>query len=214
MRISQLSDRAGLPVGTVKFYLRTGLLHHGFATSATQALYDDTHLERLRLVRALLEVGRLSHADIQRVLNALGQAGDEPLDAIETFGRAAAPLIDGIDEEDLAAARSVTAELGWQISPDSPHLPDLARCLAALHSVGVAPSRERVRTYAEAASHVARHDLQAVADSDERSRPVEAVMGATLYDNFFSSLHRLAVENQVSRQRSRVPAPRVSVPSA
>lgn len=214
MRISQLSDRAGLPVGTVKFYLRTGLLHHGHATSATQALYDESHLERLRLVRALLEVGRLSHADIQRVLGALARAGDEPLDAIETFGRAAAPVSDGTSEEELAVARSITADLGWQVAPDSPHLPELARCLAALDSVGVAPTRERVRTYAEAASHVARHDLQAVTESDERSRPLEAVMGATLYDNFFSSLHRLAVENQVARQRSRVPAPRVSVPSA
>ena len=34
MRISKLSELAGLPVGTVKFYLRTGLLHPGRATSA------------------------------------------------------------------------------------------------------------------------------------------------------------------------------------
>ena len=54
MRISALAAEAGLPVATVKFYLREGLLHPGTATSATQAAYDAGHLQRLRLVRALL----------------------------------------------------------------------------------------------------------------------------------------------------------------
>ena len=53
MRISALAAAAGLPVATVKFYLREGLLHPGVATSATQANYDDSHVRRLRLIRAL-----------------------------------------------------------------------------------------------------------------------------------------------------------------
>src|SRR3546814_16121295 len=48
MRISKLSERACLPVGTVKFYLRSGLLHPGLATSATPARSDPSHLDRLR----------------------------------------------------------------------------------------------------------------------------------------------------------------------
>ena len=71
MRISQLSEQAGLPVGTVKFYLRTGLMQPGALVSATQAEYDESHLTRLRLIRALLEVGRLSHAEIRRVIAAM-----------------------------------------------------------------------------------------------------------------------------------------------
>ena len=41
MRISTLAVAADLPVATVKYYLREGLLHPGVATSATQATYDD-----------------------------------------------------------------------------------------------------------------------------------------------------------------------------
>ena len=49
MRISALATAADLPLATVKYYLREGLLHPGAATSATQASYDDTmHLHPLR----------------------------------------------------------------------------------------------------------------------------------------------------------------------
>ena len=56
MRISELSSRSGVPVATIKYYLREGLLPAGERTSATQARYGDAHVERLRLVRALVDV--------------------------------------------------------------------------------------------------------------------------------------------------------------
>ena len=40
MRISALSEATGVPVPTLKFYLREGLLHPGEATSRTRAEYD------------------------------------------------------------------------------------------------------------------------------------------------------------------------------
>ncbi|GMA88788.1 hypothetical protein GCM10025868_40380 [Angustibacter aerolatus] len=46
-----------MPVATVKYYLREGLLPPGTPTSRTQAQYDEEHVRRLRLVRALLDVG-------------------------------------------------------------------------------------------------------------------------------------------------------------
>ena len=49
MRISGLAERTGVPVATLKYYLREGLLHAGTATARTQAVYDTTHVERVRL---------------------------------------------------------------------------------------------------------------------------------------------------------------------
>ena len=57
MRISELASRAGVPLPTVKYYLREGLLMPGRVTSATQAQYDDRHVRRLGLVRALAAQG-------------------------------------------------------------------------------------------------------------------------------------------------------------
>ena len=75
MKISELARTAGLPVATVKYYLRDGLLPPGRSTSATQADYDETHVRRLRLVRALAEIGGLTLADVREVLATLDAPG-------------------------------------------------------------------------------------------------------------------------------------------
>ena len=74
MRISELSATSGVPLPTVKYYLREGLLPAGERTARNQAEYGPEHLARLRLIRALIEVGRLSVADARAVL----AASDDP----------------------------------------------------------------------------------------------------------------------------------------
>jgi DNA-binding transcriptional MerR regulator len=58
MLMAELSRSSGVPVATIKYYLREGLLPPGAATSATRAEYDEAHLRRLRLTRALEDPGR------------------------------------------------------------------------------------------------------------------------------------------------------------
>lgn len=71
MRISELSRRSAVPTATIKFYLREGLLPPGRSTAATQAEYDETHIRRLRLIRALVGVRGLSVSAAKEVLDAL-----------------------------------------------------------------------------------------------------------------------------------------------
>ncbi|MGA4841850.1 MerR family transcriptional regulator [Streptomyces sp. G45] len=73
MRISELSRRSGVPNATIKFYLREGLLPPGRATSATQAEYDETHLRRLRLVRALISTRGLSVSAAKEIVGSLSE---------------------------------------------------------------------------------------------------------------------------------------------
>jgi hypothetical protein len=47
-------------VPTIKYYVREGLLPPGQLASPNQTQYDNSHLRRLRLIRALTEVGGLS----------------------------------------------------------------------------------------------------------------------------------------------------------
>ena len=42
--MGELSRRSGVPIPTIKFYLREGLLPPGVATAANQADYDEEHL--------------------------------------------------------------------------------------------------------------------------------------------------------------------------
>src|SRR4051794_41796939 len=73
MRISELSRVSGVPVATIKYYLREGLLPAGIPTSATSASYDERHVDRLNLIRALVDVGRVPIARVRQVVTALEQ---------------------------------------------------------------------------------------------------------------------------------------------
>jgi DNA-binding transcriptional MerR regulator len=210
MRISQLSEQAGLPVGTVKFYLRTGLLQHGVVLSATQAEYDESHLARLRLIRALLEVGRLPHAEIQHVIAAIdAPQGDLDL-ALRTVRSATSRGVSAGDEIDLTDAIAFVDGLGWRIEAGSPHLAGLARAMAALDNVGLPATADRLRIYAEAASHVARSDVDWVHETDDEQKVLVAAASSVLWEAVLASMRRLAAENQAVRRGIGVPSPRVT----
>ncbi|MGI8645472.1 MAG: MerR family transcriptional regulator, partial [Nocardioides sp.] len=42
--MAELSSRSGVPVPTIKFYLREGILASGEVTSATRAHYSEGHV--------------------------------------------------------------------------------------------------------------------------------------------------------------------------
>lgn len=97
-----LSAESGVPVGTIKFYLREQLLPPGERTSPNQARYTEAHVRRLKLVRALIETGGCSVAEVRRVVEtavvgtvlgdalfaALRRLGDQH-QAAKRFGSAA-----------------------------------------------------------------------------------------------------------------------------
>ena len=79
LRIGDLAERSGVPIPTIKYYIREGLLPPPpVKTGRTMAYYDAEYLERLRLVRRLRE----EHFLPVRVIRAvLAERGHEPLEA-------------------------------------------------------------------------------------------------------------------------------------
>lgn len=92
MKIAELSQRTGAPVATVKYYLREGLLPAGAPTAVNQADYDDAHVRRVKLVRALVEVGRMTIAEVRQVLDAVD---DDSLSLHDAFGTAQDAMVPG-----------------------------------------------------------------------------------------------------------------------
>lgn len=84
MRISALSARTEVSVGTIKYYLREGLLAPGRQTSRTTAEYDEVHVERIRLVRALTDAGGLGLATVRRIIEVLDAPEPARLDLLAT----------------------------------------------------------------------------------------------------------------------------------
>ncbi|MFD5621645.1 MerR family transcriptional regulator [Streptomyces yangpuensis] len=212
MRIGELSRRTGVPVPTIKYYLREGLLPAGELTSPNQASYGDGHERRLRLVRALLEVGGLSVAAIGEVLAAVD---DKEQPVHELLGAAATRLVPGFGDggrgggsgaggdgagapdAETVLARDRVARLiearGWRIESGNKAAEALVAALASLARVGHGGFVDLLDDYAEAAERVGRTDLDYVARRVAREDLVEAVVvGTVLGDAVFAALRRMA----------------------
>ena len=55
LRISELAERSGVPVATIRHYLREGLLPEPVKTSRNMAYYPPEFIERIRLIKQLQE---------------------------------------------------------------------------------------------------------------------------------------------------------------
>ena len=100
VRISELSLHTEIPVATIKFYLRENLLHDGVRTAATQAQYDQSHVARLRLIRALIGPGGLSIAAAHQVIQAI----EEPPRSVHELLGVAAGAVTGPNLDDALRA--------------------------------------------------------------------------------------------------------------
>ena len=197
MRISELSRTAGVPLATVKFYLREGLLPPGRRLAATQADYDQSHVERLRLVRALIDVGRLPLGAVRSVLEALDAPGGTA--AAVAAAHAALPPAPppAVPDAPPRRALDLVDRLGWHVHPQTPALRQLEQALDAIAEVGVDPGTERLVRYARQVGRVAEREVAAI--PGDRAGPEQAVrhvvLGTVLFEPVLLALRRLAQQH-------------------
>jgi DNA-binding transcriptional MerR regulator len=203
MWMSELAQRSELPVPTIKYYLRDGLLHHGEAVGATRAKYDESHVRRLRLIRALTEVAGMRLEDVRRVLDAID---DDSLTWHEAIGSAHTRLPPPINADETEAERprvdALLARHDWELSEQSQHREALAGALTSLAALGHPPSDDQLDTYAEAATLIAERDLDALRETDRAEAVEHAVVSTLLLEPVLLILRRVAQENS-SRRRSK-----------
>ncbi|MFI0167121.1 MerR family transcriptional regulator [Streptomyces sp. NPDC017095] len=210
MRLAELSRRSGVSAATIKYYLREGLLPPGRQVNATTAEYDEEHLRRLRLVRAMIQVGRLPVATVREVL---GHVDDDSLGRTLRLGAAlwALPQIPEPDEDDefvRAAHREADAlldRLEWSraklLTTISPAYRSLVVAIAALRRIGYAWDTELLASYARLMHEAARLDLDFVETHRTEAEKAEtAVLGAVLTEPMLQALRRLAQEEESARR--------------
>src|SRR4051794_34193450 len=194
MRISDLSRSTGVPVPTIKFYLRERLLPPGHATAATQAQYDEGHVARLRLIRALTDVGRMPLATVRWVLDIVDNGAAATPEAVGAAHDSLPPVVPHGDEPPARALR-VVADLGWVVDPGSTSLWQLETALAAVEKVGLPLSPGRLAAYAGAALDVALVDVADVPANDPQDAVRYVVVGTVLYEPVLLALRRLAQQH-------------------
>lgn len=215
IRISELSRATGLPVPTIKYYLREGLVPPGHQTAPNQADYDQAHVRRLRLVRALREVGGLGVEAIGTIVAAL-DAPDRSLHQVLGSAHWALAAADrgevpprpdpdpGLAEGTSGAAGEVDAlldDLGWQVDPDAPDRATLAEVLTNLRLLGRPADAATLRPYAEAVDGLAAMEVAGLPDPTVREDVLEdAVVGTVVFQTALVALRRLAHEHHSARR--------------
>lgn len=204
MRIAELSRVSGVPVPTIKYYLRENLLPPGELTSPNQAAYGETHVRRLRLIRALVDLAQVPVARVKEVLEGLDSDTMTLHDKIGRAHRAVTPqrqLTSTSDAREAAAAqaRELLDSRGWTVEPDAPALTTLIETIAALRTLEQDHLVGFLDSYAAAVEQFTALEVAAVTSGPDHPTPDQiaesVIIGTILGETLISSLRLLAQES-------------------
>ncbi len=206
MRIAELSRTTGVPVPTIKYYLREGLLPAGERTSPNQARYGEDHERRLRLVRAMVEVGGLPIAVVREVLAALDDPEKSLHKSLGTIEAAIGPAEPSTDDEvAVRQAEEFIARQGWDHKPQAPGFQALVSVLATARQIGHPGFVELLDDYARVGRTLAEMDLAYVLGMPSRDEVLEGVVvGSFLGDAAVAAIRRLARRDLSARRSAEV----------
>jgi DNA-binding transcriptional MerR regulator len=212
MLVSELAERAGVPLATVKYYLREGLLPAGVTTGPRRAEYAEAHLRRLRVLRLLREVGEVPVTSLRQVVDALD---DEELPVHEVMTLVADVISARPESENqvpgsLDTVDAVLAHVGWDLvraeSIDRQRLAELVTLLNGPGPLGA--SAEVLGFYAGIADQLARAEVALVNQSTDRAELLEQmVTGSVVYGQVFMLLRQLGHEHHHARLTTAAPRP-------
>ncbi len=214
MRLAELCAETGVPPATVKYYLREGLMPAGERLSATRAEYGPAHVERLRLIRALIERGGVTIDGVRRIVRAI----EHPPASQHDFLGEAQQAIDGPPPPVVPSAEAQEAieRLGWP-ECDAERLAHLQAAMDTAALAGFPVTVERLVAYGQALEQVAAFDLGALGDDPRSATPEGALthvaVGTVVTDAVLVALRRLAQEHESERRYASEAAPAARKPS-
>ena len=218
MRMRELSQRSGVPVATIKYWIQEGLVAPGTPTARNQATYTEEHLERLGVIVALREGAGLGIAALRRVFQIIDGAkesdehylaaairaltepptGEPPDEPIDPGHDEAVQLVDGLVET-----------VGWDVDEDSAGRADLVRAVAAVRRwmPGLVDRPDDLVPFAAAMRDLAETEIPAAYDphGDPQRLLTYAVLGTALFEPVILSLRKLGHvdRHRVLARRSR-----------
>jgi DNA-binding transcriptional MerR regulator len=199
MLMSELAARAEVPVATVKYYLREGLLPPGRVTGPRRAEYDEAHLRRLHLLWMLREVGCVPVAALRDIIAAV----ESERDIHDRLCRIADALTPALDVDRDRASNDLVdltlAEVGWTaLRPDAAARVRLAALIRLLNSSEwpLAIDTATLTYYARLAEELGRAEVGLIDSTKEGADTLEdMVTGEAVFGEIFALLRRMAHEH-------------------
>lgn len=199
--MAELSTRSGIPATTIKYYLRLGLLHAGERQSSTWSDYDDSHLRRITLIRALIDVAGLPLDAVHRVLEVVA---DQAVPLHKALGTAQwllspTPPEDASDES-RERVDALLRRHNWELASNSPHRAVLGAALDRLDRLAFPAPDGLLDRYAEALSRFAPSEVDPITTETDRTTAIEhLIIGTLLYEPLLVTIRRMAHESQSAR---------------
>ncbi len=184
---------------TIKFYLREGLLAPGKSTARNQAIYNDSHLRRIRLIRVFTVIAQMDLSSVRKLLSAID---NNKLSMRQLYGVVHSTLSTGRVEHSGAEAHAADVDafikgLGWKVPERCPGKEILASVLAALARTGGRSDVELLAPYAQAVEQLIATDLALLPEQGQGNDPSSAVVTAVLLEIAFIALRRMALEHHL-----------------
>ncbi|MBF6415436.1 MerR family transcriptional regulator [Nocardia cyriacigeorgica] len=199
MLMSELATRTGVPVPTIKYYLREGVLMPGRATSATRAEYGEPHVERIALVKALSGHG-LSLAKIKTIVGLIDSPDESLLTALGAATSALPPSPESGAGTELPRARAAFAALGRPLPADLPAAAQLEQALADAEAAGLPMTEDRLRAYAPHITAIAAYEIDRMPLDSPAAAIEYAVLGTVLYEPILAALRRITHAELTARR--------------
>lgn len=200
MRISELSAESGVPVATIKYYLRERLLPEGERTSPTQASYGIPHVQRLGVIRALVDAG-VGIAGVRKVIGVLEEPPENPYDLLGAGNAAVTPVVDG--DLDLSAATALLERMGGSPADCFPdQLRAVAHALATLDRAGFTVPPSVMDAYLVHLAAIGDAELAATPETSMDDAVRYVVLGTALVEPLVLALRRVAEQIAASRRFS------------
>ncbi|MFL1381764.1 MULTISPECIES: MerR family transcriptional regulator [unclassified Nocardiopsis] len=204
MHIVELSERASVPVGTVEYYQREGLIE----PPGDEDGYGPRELRRLRLVRVLVEVGGLGPGEVRGLLDRMTADGHTPhamfglvLNALEGPSRRDDVSLNPGEDPARSLAERLSDRHGWDVDPDTADWSELLKLLRAVLWLDETDAETMVEAYATAADRMTRAEIDVMGLYGDVDALIERLVLWTVFgDPLLAALRRIA-RKEVSRRR-------------
>lgn len=198
MRISELSTTSGVPVATIKYYLREKLLPEGERTSPTQATYGTAHMQRLGVIRALVDAG-VGIAGVRKVVGVLEEPPENPYDLLGAANAAVTPAVSA--DIDLTEATALLERMGGDTQKCfHDQIAAVAQALAALDRAGFSVPDRVMDAYLTHLTAIAEEELAATPETSIEDAVRYVVLGTALVEPLILALRRVAEQVAASRR--------------
>jgi DNA-binding transcriptional MerR regulator len=170
------------------------LLHDGVLTSATQARYDDSHVRRLKLIRALIGTAGLSVGATREVLRGLENPPESGHDLLGIAHHAVTRTAP--DDVDLSPAQTLLDRWGWGAETcDRDTQASLATALHGLSEAGFDAPAALLDRYAAAMQDIAEADVESVPTDSAEAAMQHVILGTLLMEPVLLAMRRLAQQS-------------------